>query len=60
VLYDIYITFFDGSSEYLLGEWDNIPACLAELRGFKEYEDIERIIIEPKEKELSNVSKNKI
>lgn len=48
VLYDIDIIYFDGSIEYLLGRWDNVSACLRELQGFREYKEIEQLVIKPK------------
>lgn len=52
MIYEIDIIYFDGSIEYLLGRWENIPACLRDLQGFREYEDMEQIVIEPKISEV--------
>lgn len=48
MLYEIDIIYFDGTGEYLLGRWDNIPACLRELQSFREYNEMEQIVIKPK------------
>lgn len=50
MIYEVDILYFDGSCEYLLGMWDNIDMCLADLRYFKEYDCMDQIIVRPKTK----------
>ncbi|MFW9899863.1 MAG: hypothetical protein ACFFDY_01085 [Candidatus Thorarchaeota archaeon] len=48
MLYDIDIIFNDGHCEYLLGDYKDTNDCLKDLQGYREYQDIDTLIIKPK------------
>lgn len=45
MLYHVDILYCDGTVEYLLGEWENTTTCLEELRQYREYDNIDQLII---------------
>ena len=47
MLYDIHITYYDGSSEDLIGAYEDNTECLQDLQSYHEYRKMLEIIITP-------------